>query len=116
MRLPHGREGTSMSPIRSRMEAEDWLARRLALEGPGLWTVQQYKELGKKLAQDYRPRGSKWRVKEWTHQPEGIPVYVVTRGDGIGIHRVDDRERAHEKADAVMQTLNALDAEMSVLR
>jgi hypothetical protein len=105
-----------MSPIRSRMEAEDWLARRLALEGPGLWTVQQYKELGKKLAQDYRPNASKWRVKEWTQQPEGIPVYVVTRGDHIGIHRVDDPERAHEKADAVMQALNALDAEMSVLR
>jgi hypothetical protein len=103
-----------MSPIRSRMEAEDWLARRLALEGPGLWTVREYKELGKKLAQDYRPKRSKWRVKEWTQHPEGTPVYVITRGDDIGIHRVDDCERAHEKADAVMQALNALDAEMSV--
>jgi hypothetical protein len=105
-----------MSPIRSRMEAENWLARRLALEGPGLWTVQEYKELGKKLAQDYRPRGPKWRVKEWTPRPEGIPVYVVTRGGDVGIHRVDDPERAFEKADAVMQALNALDAEMRNLR
>jgi hypothetical protein len=102
-----------MSPIRSRMEAENWLARRLALEGPGLWTVQQYQELGKKLARDYRPRGPKWRVKEWTHEPEGIPVYVVTRGRDFGIHRVHDHDRAFEKADAVMHALNALDAVMN---
>jgi hypothetical protein len=102
-----------MSPIRSRMEAENWLARRLALEGPGLWTVREYKELGKKLTQDYRPRGPKWRVKEWIQMPEGIPVYVVTRGGDFAIHRVDDHERASEKADAVMQALNALDVEMS---
>jgi hypothetical protein len=38
---------------------------------------------------------------------------VVTRGGGFGIHRVDDDERAGEKADAVMHALNALDAEMS---
>ena len=104
-----------MSPIRSKTEAEHWLARRLALEGPGLWTVQEYKELGKKLAQDYRPRGPKWRLKEWTQRPEGIPVYVVTRGGDVGIHIVDDLERGSEKADAVMQALNALDAEMSKL-
>jgi hypothetical protein len=46
-------------------------------------------------------------------QPEGIPVYVVTRGGDFGIHRVDDAERAFEKADAVMHALNALDAVMS---
>ena len=102
-----------MSPIRSRMDAENWLARRLALEGPGLWTVREYHDLGKKLARDYRPRGPKWRVKEWTHGPEGNPVYVVTRGGDFGIHQVDDPERADEKADAVMQALNALDALMS---
>jgi hypothetical protein len=104
-----------MSPIRSRIEAENWLTRRLALEGPGLWTVQEYKELGRKLAQDYRPKGPKWHVKQWTQRPEGIPVYVVTRGGDFGIHRVADHERASEKADAVMQALNALDAEMSKL-
>lgn len=102
-----------MSPIRSRREAENWLARRLALEGPGLWTVQQYQELGKKLARDYRPKGPKWRVKEWTHEPEGTPVYVVTRGGDLGIHRVHDHDRAFEKADAVMHALNALDALMN---
>jgi hypothetical protein len=102
-----------MSPIRSRREAEHWLARRLALEGPGLWTVQQYQELGKKLAREYRPSGPQWRVKEWTERPEGLPVYVVTRGGGFGIHRVDDHERAFEKADAVMHALNALDAVMN---
>ena len=102
-----------MSPIRSRVEAENWLARRLALEGPGLWTVQEYQELGRKLAREYRPKGPKWRVKEWKQRPEGIPVYVVTRGGDIGIHRVDDHQRASEKADAVMQALNALDAVMS---
>jgi hypothetical protein len=42
-------------------------------------------------------------------------VYVVTRGGDFGIHRVDDHERASEKADAVMQALNALDAEMGNL-
>jgi len=102
-----------MSPIRSRMEAENWLARRLALEGPGLWTVREYHDLGKKLARDYRPRGPKWRVKEWTEGPERNSVYVVTRGGDFRIHRVDDDERAGEKADAVMQALNALDAVMS---
>ncbi|HZN99293.1 MAG TPA: hypothetical protein VFB61_16285 [Gemmatimonadales bacterium] len=102
-----------MPPIRSRKEAEHWLARRLALEGPGLWTVQQYQELGKKLARDYRPSGPRWRVKHWTDGPEGMPAYVVTRGGGFGIHRVDDQERAFEKADAVMHALNALDALMS---
>jgi hypothetical protein len=99
--------------IRSRKEAEHWLARRLALEGPGLWTVQQYHELGKQLARDYRPRGLRWRVKQWTQRPEGIPVYVVTRGRGFGIYSVDDHDRAFEKADAVMHALNALDALMS---
>ena len=102
-----------MSQIRSRMEAEDWLTRRLALEGPGLWTLREYKELGKKLAQDYTPGGSKWMVKEWTQRPGGIRVYVVSRGGHLGIHRVDEQERASEKADAVMQALNALDAELS---
>jgi hypothetical protein len=102
-----------MSPIRSRTEAEHWLARRLALEGPGLWTVRQYQELGKKLAREYRPRGPRWRVKEWIEWPEGIPVYVVTRGGDVGIHRVDEQDRAFEKADAVMHALNALDAVMT---
>jgi hypothetical protein len=104
-----------MPLIRSRKEAEDWLARRLALEGPGLWTVREFKQLGKKLAQDYRPRGPKWRVKEWAQSPDGDRVYVVTRGGDLGIHRVDDQERASDKAEAVMQALNALDAEMSSL-
>jgi hypothetical protein len=101
-----------MPPIRSRIEAEHWLMRRLALEGPGLWTVQECRELGKKLARDYRPQGTRWHVKQWTHQPEGIPVYVVTRGGEFGIHSVANGERAWEKADAVMQALNALDGEM----
>jgi hypothetical protein len=102
-----------MFPIRSRREAENWLTRRLALEGPGLWTVREYEELGKKLARDYRPAEFPWRVKEWTQRPEGFPVYVVTRGGDIGIHRVDDQDRAFEKADAVMHVLNALDAVMN---
>ncbi|HZB27502.1 MAG TPA: hypothetical protein VE282_02985 [Gemmatimonadales bacterium] len=94
-------------------EAENWLTRRLALEGPGLWTVSEYQELGKKLARDYWPAGPKWRVKEWTQRPEEISVYVVTRGGDFGIHRVDDCDRAFEKADAVMHALNALDAVVS---
>jgi hypothetical protein len=102
-----------MSSIRSKIEAESWLTRRLALEGPGLWTVQEYRELGRKLAKDYRPNGARWRVKEWTQGPEGSRVYVITRGGNFGIYRVDDYERGSEKADAVMQALNALDAEMS---
>jgi hypothetical protein len=100
-------------PIRSRTEAEHWLARRLALEGPGLWTVHEYHELGKQLARDYRTSRRRWRVKEWTQGPEGIPVYVVTRGGEFGIYRVDDHDRAFEKADAVMHALNALDAVMN---
>jgi hypothetical protein len=102
-----------MPPIRSKIEAETWLTRRLALEGPGLWTVQEYRQLGRKLARDYRPKGPTWRVKEWRQGPEGTRVYVVTRGGTLGIHRVDDDDRASEKADAVMQALNALDAEMA---
>ena len=100
-------------PIRSRAEAEHWLARRLALEGPGLWTVQECHELGKKLARDYRRGRHHWRVKQWTQQPEGIRVCVVTRGGNLGIHRVEDGDRAFEKADAVMHALNALDDMMN---
>ena len=102
-----------MFPIRSRREAEHWLTRRLALEGPGLWTVREYQELGKKLAREYRTPGPEWRVKEWRETPEGMPVYVVTRGGDVGIHLVDDRDRAFEKADAVMHALNGLDAVMN---
>src|SRR4051812_28115684 len=101
-----------MFPIRSRREAENWLTRRLALEGPGLWTVREYQELGRKLAREYRPAGPPWRVKDWRQTPEGVPVYVVTRGADFGIHRVDDGDRAFEKADAVTHALNALDAVM----
>ena len=102
-----------MRVIRSRREAEHWLGRRLALEGPGLWTVQQYHELAKKLALEYRPGRHRWRVKEWTQRPEGVPVYVVTRGSDLGIHTVDHQDRAFEKADAVMHALNSLDALMN---
>jgi hypothetical protein len=98
--------------IPSKLEAEHWLAKRLAQEGPGLWTDREREELGKKLAQDYRRQGSQWRVKQWTQQPENISVHVVTRGGTVGIHTVDDREKAQEKADAIMRALNALDAEM----
>ena len=103
-----------MSPIRTKIEAKSWLEKRLAQEGPGLWTDQERKELADQVAQDYRPApaGAKWRVKPWTQTPDDIPVYVVTRGGVVGIHTVDDRERASEKADAIMRALNALDAEM----
>ena len=103
-----------MSPIRTRIEAEKWLERELAQEGPGLWTDRERKELADQVAQDYRPDsgGAKWRVQHWTEQPGGIPVYVVTRGGRVGIHTIDDREKASEKADALVRALNALDAEM----
>jgi hypothetical protein len=107
--LPRGRKGDLVSPIRSKIEAESWLAKQLTQEGPGFWTDRESEELAEKLAQDYRPQGSKWRVKEWTQRPEGIPVYVVTRGGDLGIHSVD----AREKADAIVRALNALDIEMS---
>ena len=99
------------------MEAENWLAKRLAQEGPGLWTDREREELAGKLAQDYRPQGAAWRVKEWTQEPEGIPVHVVTRGGDFGIHTINNepgkgRENAREKAGAITRALNALDAEM----
>ena len=105
-----------MSLIRTKMEAENWLEKRLAQEGPGLWTNDREREkLAVKLAQDYLPAsgGAKWRLKHWTQQPDGIPTYVVTRGGVLGIHTVDDREKASEKADAIVRALNALDAEMT---
>jgi hypothetical protein len=105
-----------MSPIRTKVEAESWLEKRLAQEGPGLWTNDRERQkLAVKLAQDYQPAagGAKWREKHWTPQPDGIPVYVVTRGGVLGIHTVDDREKASEKADAIVRALNALDAEMT---
>jgi hypothetical protein len=40
-------------------------------------------------------------------------VYVVTRGGDFGIHRVDDHDRAFEKADAMMHALNELDSVMN---
>ena len=105
-----------MSLIQSKMEAEKWLAKRLAQEGPGIWTDREGEELAAKLAQDYLPQGAAWRVKEWRQQPEGIPVHVVTRGGDFGIHSVIEpgkgREQSRAKADAITRALNALDAEM----
>jgi hypothetical protein len=106
-----------VSLIPSKLEAEKWLANRLAQEGPGLWTDRESEELATKLAKDYRPQGPAWRVKEWTDRPEGIPVHVVTRGgDLVGIHTVNEPgkgfESGRQKADAIMRALNALDAEM----
>ena len=101
-----------MSPIRSKMEAESWLAERLREEGPDLWRDRQREELARKLAQDYRPGGPKWRVEEWTQKPQGVSVYVVTRGGVLGIHSVDDPDMAREKADAIVRALDALDAQM----
>lgn len=99
-----------MSPIPTRVEAESWLEKRLADEGPKLWTDRELKDLADQLAQDYRPApgGPQWSVKRWTEGPGGNPVYVVTRGGVVGIHTVPDRE----KADAIMRALQALDAEM----
>jgi hypothetical protein len=101
-----------VSPIRSKMEAESWLAERLREERPDLWRDRQREELARKLAQDYRPGEPKWRVEEWTRRPEGVSVYVVTRGGILGIHSVDDPEKAREKADAIVRALDALDAQM----
>ena len=105
-----------MSLIPSKMEAEKWLANRLAQEGPSLWKDRESEELAAKLAQDYLPQGAAWRVKEWRQQPEGIPVHVVTRGGDFGIHTINEPEKGfekgREKADAIMRALNALDAEM----
>ena len=101
-----------MSLIQSKMEAKNWLAKRLPQEGPGLWTDREREELAVKLAQDYRPQGSAWRVKQWTQRPEEISVHAVTRGGDLGIHTIDDRDKAREKADAIMRALNALDTEM----
>ena len=98
-----------MSPIRTRVEAEKWLEKRLREEGPGLWREAERKELAGRLADDYRTGQTKWRVKQWMEDPEGAPLYVVTRGEGIvGIFTVND----DHKADAIMRGLNALDAEM----
>ena len=108
-----------MSLIQSKMEAEKWLANRLAQEGPSLWKDRESEELAAKLAQDYLPQGAAWRVKEWRQQPEGIPVHVVTRGGDFGIHSVIEpgkgREQSRAKADAIMRALNALDAEMRAM-
>jgi hypothetical protein len=105
-----------VSLIQSKLEAEKWLGKRLAQEGPGLWTDREREELAAKLAQDYRPQGAAWRVKDWTQRPEGIPVHVVTRGGDFGIHTINEPEKGfekgREKADAIMRALNALDAEM----
>jgi hypothetical protein len=99
--------------IPSRIEAENWLAKRLAQEGPDLWTDREREEVAERLSQDYRPKGPAWRVKQWTQQPENTPVQVVTRGGSFGIYTVEDRQKAPEKADAIMRALNALDAEMT---
>jgi hypothetical protein len=101
-----------VSLIQSKMQAENWLAKQLAQEGPGLWTDREREEVAAKLAQDYRPQGPEWRVKQWTQGPEESSVHVVTRGGSFGIHTSDDREKAREKADAISRALNALDAEM----
>jgi hypothetical protein len=99
--------------IQSKAEAERWLAKQLAQEGPGLWPDLEREKLAAKLAQDYRKQGTAWRVKEWTQQPEGMPVHVVTRGGDFGIHEISESGKGREKADAITRALNALDAEMT---
>jgi hypothetical protein len=101
-----------VSPIRSKMEAESWLAEKLREEGPDLWKDRQREELARKLAQDYRPGSPKWHVEEWTKRPEGVSVCVVTRGGVLGIHSVDDPKEPRAKADAIVRALEALDGEM----
>ena len=101
-----------MSLIESKLQAEKWLAKRIGQEGPGFWTDRERGELAAKLAQDYRPQGPEWRVKQWMQGPEESSVHVVTRGGRFGIHTSADREKAREKADAITRALNALDAEM----
>lgn len=95
-------------PIQTKVDAVDWLEKRLAQEQPGSWTDRERRDLAEKLAQDYQPGGPRWRVKELTERPEGAPSYVVTGGGVFGIYSVPDPE----KAEAVVRTLNALDAEM----
>lgn len=94
--------------IESKLQAKNWLAKRLGQEGPGFWTDREREELAAKLAQDYRPQGPEWRVKQWTQGPQETSVHGVTRGGTFGIHTSDDRE----KAEAIVRALNALDAEM----
>jgi hypothetical protein len=53
-----------VSQIRFKMEAESWLAEKLREEGPDLWKDRQREEHARKLAQDYRSGGPKWRVEE----------------------------------------------------
>jgi hypothetical protein len=103
-----------VSPIESKMEAQEWLSNQLDREGPRLWTEQERRELAQKLAQDYRPGSALWRIKEYTERQGTSPVYVVTHGGAFGIHSVEGKE-AHDKANAIMRALNALDREMSEL-
>ena len=42
-----------MSLIQSKLQAENWLAKRLGQEGLGFWTDREREELAAKLAQDY---------------------------------------------------------------
>ena len=49
-----------MSLIQSKLQAENWLTKRLGQEGLGFWTDREREELAAKLAQDYRPQGPEW--------------------------------------------------------
>ena len=62
-----------MSPIQSKMDAQEWLTNQLGREGPALFTEQERRELAQELAQDYRPGAAQWRVKEYA-EGEGRPL------------------------------------------
>jgi hypothetical protein len=95
------------------MDAQEWLTNQLEREGPALWAERERRELAQELAQDYRPGAAQWRIKEYAEGEGASPVYVITHG-AFGIHSVEGKE-AHDKAQAIMRALNALDREMSEL-
>ena len=97
------------------MDAREWLTNQLEREGPALWTEQERRGARAGLGSGLPAGGRAMAYQGIRGKKEGAsPVYVVTHGGAFGIHSLEGKE-AHDKAQAIMRALNALDREMSEL-
>jgi hypothetical protein len=93
----------------TRGRIKEWPTTWLKREGrwPG---VREPETLAESLAEQYTTGEGRWGVQPWMERvPQTRPLYLVTHGGMLRIHR-DENE---EKANAIARALNELETAMS---